>query len=394
MITFIKKPLIVALCDNPMIFRIATDLPTGTENISVYIDPYYSVNNIYLGREVLYPAPLGTADVDLSDYFISGLQQTKQFHFPEQGNVPWSIRPNLCKQYKLLINETWGENSQHHTTLEQRYVVKGKIPEWKKNSFYAQYTSFLQWVISAKSFLTFSPDSIQTKKEQIQKLYFLVYWLPQTGKFLNLKVNLYFTDNTTNVYYPAQQTVEINAYNIIEFSVGYSILNLGYYISQNHPGKILESYDVTVMNLTEEVSQTKTFLMDYKINLAERQFIFANSLAGYDTFLATGISELTSEYDYINVDQQSPGLLELPNKKTGFIKTSEYITARTGYVSADTIFWLAEFFESKEVYEIIGSNLYQIVFHDSKILRKKDSTNIFFAEFEYEYSIKQYVETE
>jgi len=394
MITFSKKPPVVALCDNPMLFRLTTDLPAGTENIVVYIEPYYSVGNIYLGQDALYPAPLGSVDVDLGEYLAFGLQATRQFHFPEQGNVPWTTRTNLFKQYKIRTIETWGENSTMEGLLEMRYVLKGKIPQWKKAAFYARWNSLLEWVSTEKAFLTFSPTTLITTPGMVQKLYFLIYWHPQAGTRLNLRVRLYFADGSTATYTPNQQTAEVSAYHVIEFAVGYSILNLGDYIATNYPGKTLDQYDVTAMNVETPVSEVRTYVMDYNTHLAEHQFIFANSLPGYDTFLATGKAEMVSEFEFTNVDQQSPGILALPAKKTAFVKSKENITARSGYISAEMANYLGEFFESKEVYEIVGSNLYPVVFHDIKILRKKDSASLYFAEFEYEYAVNQYVETE
>ncbi|MHC1775723.1 MAG: hypothetical protein AB9834_09950 [Lentimicrobium sp.] len=394
MISFSKKPLLVSLCDNPMLFRLTTNLPVGTENIVLYVEPYYSVGNVYLGQDVLYPAPLGSVDVDLGEYLRQGLQITKQFHFPEQGHVPWTTRTNLIKQYKIRTNENWGENMAQEGLLEARYVLKGKIPSWKKASFYARWNSLMEWITTERAFLTFAPDNMVTMPYMVQKLYFLVYWHPQGGTFLSLQIGLHFTDGSTAIYIPNQQTSELSAYQVIEFSVGYSILNLGDYTNLNYPGKIIEYYTVTVMNSMEPVSGTHTYVMDYNVHLAEHQFIFANSLAGYDTFMATGISETISEFEITNVDQQSPGVLELPAKKTAFVKHSENITARSGYISGEIANYLAEFFESKEVYEIIGGNLFPVVFHDVKVIRRKDSANLFYAEFEYEYAVNQYVETE
>jgi hypothetical protein len=394
MITYSKKPPIVALCDNPMFFRLTTDLPVGSENIVLYVEPYYFLGNIYLGREVLYPAPMGSVDVDLGEYLRSGLQQTRQFHFPEQGNVPWTTRTGLFKQYKIRTNENWGENLAQEGLLEQRYVIRGKIPAWKKGEFYARWTSLFEWISTAKAFLTFSSYIQVTTPEMVQKLYFLIYWSPQGNTQLSLQIGLQFTDGSTGTYVPNQQTSIISYMQIIEFSVGYTILNLSSYISSNYPGKTLSSYTITVMNSSTAVSETRTFVMDFNIHLAEHQFIFANSLAGYDTLLCTGISETVSEFEITNVDQQSPGTLALPEKKTAFVKATENITARTGYISAEKANYLSEFFESWEVYEIVGSNLYPLVFHDIKILRKKDSTNLFMAEFSYEYAINQTVESE
>jgi len=396
MITFNKKPPVVCLCDNPAFFRITTDLPSGTENIVIYIDPYYTTGNVLLGEELMYLAPEGTGEIELSEYLRKGLQATRQFVFPEQGNVSWSARSGLVKEYKIRTNETSGIEVPVTNVewLEDRYVMRGKIPRWKKQSFYGRWNSFLQWISSDKAFLTFSPSTLITTPTMVQKLYFPVYWAPDAGTHLTLRIRLYFTDGTDDEYTPSQDTAEIGIYEVIEFSVGYSVLGLANLIATSFPGKKLDSYDVTVINVDVAVSQVKTYKMDYTAHEGERQFIFANSLPGYDTFLATGEGQLESEFEYDVVNQQSPGLSELPEKKTAFIKSVDIVKASTGYLSAEMAEYMAEMFESTEVYEIIGTNLYPVIFKNVRIRRKEDNSNLRYFDFEYEYANNQFVEAE
>lgn len=397
MITVTRKPPLVALCDNVMFFEFTTNLPEGTENVYFLIQPWYAINNEVLGTDILFPAVPGSAVTDLQEYLRNGLFALKQFVFPEQGHVPWNLRPALSKQYKLKIQEIYIENGQEMITttwLEQRIVLRGKIPDWKKQAFYARYTSFLEWQNSSHSFLTFSPKTLITSPTQIQKLGLLVYWNCQTDEKLNLKVDVVFTDSTQDSFTTSQQSAVLARFSVVEFAVGYSILNLPDWSATNHPGKTIAQYSVTAMSGSTAVSETRTYLLDYRLHIGSHQFIFANSVGYYDTFLATGETELNSSFEYDNVNDCNLDLYASP-EKFQFHVTSEHIhTCRSGFISAEMALYMAEFFESFERYEVIGSSLVPVVLFKNKILRARDNEHMFFIEFEYQHAVYQKVETE
>ena len=105
MITVTKKPPVIALCDNTMLFELTTDLISGTEEVFILLEPWYSATGQVLGSEVLYPAVPGAAECNLSEYLRSGMFALKLFVFPEQGNIPWNAHAGLIKEYKLKIQE-------------------------------------------------------------------------------------------------------------------------------------------------------------------------------------------------------------------------------------------------------------------------------------------------
>lgn len=395
MITVSRKPPKIALCDNRMQYRFTTDLTAGTLDVFLLIEPWYVPTNEVTGTEVLYPEVPGSVETELGEYLRTGLQSLRQFVFPEQGNVPWNAR-SLSSEYKLKIQECYTDESGdpvvNTTWLEDMYVVRGRIPKWKMPTFYAQYTSFMQWQSSTKQFLTFSPSEIVTTPTMVQKLYRLIDWEITAGDKIKLHLGVTFTDGSTATYEFAQESAALERYKVFEFAVGYSVLALGDWCATNHPGKTIRSYTVTAKVGATTVSETKTYTLDYSKHLGEHQFIFANSLAGYDTMLATGNTELNSEYQYEVVDQQSPGVLNLPKRKQLRVEDTNTFTCRTGYMSATMADYLAEFFLSNERYEIVGSSLIPIVLFDVKVLRKRDNENIFFAEFTYQHSVEQKVE--
>jgi hypothetical protein len=134
--------------------------------------------------------------------------------------------------------------------------------------------------------------------------------------------------------------------------------------------------------------------MDYRSFVNAHYFIFSNSPGTYDTLMARGVGEVNSEYVYTNISQYDFDVDKLPDRVQLDVNSTNSHYCRTGYIDAYMAEYLAEFFESRERYEIIGSQLVPIILHDSKVTRKRDDENIFSAEFEYEYALNQLIEAE
>jgi hypothetical protein len=132
--------------------------------------------------------------------------------------------------------------------------------------------------------------------------------------------------------------------------------------------------------------------VDRSVHKGNHEFIFANSVGFYDTLLAKGASELQSEFEYEIVFQQSIGLNTLSEKKTVRVSSKDSVICRSGYMSKDMADYMAELFESTEIYENMGSYLMPLVMKNTKILRNKDSENLYVAEFEYEYAQNEKIE--
>ena len=399
MITVTKKPPVISLCDNVMLFEFTTDLEAGTDGVFLLIQPWYYDPHGPIGEEILYPAVPGAADTDLSEYLRRDMFAIKQFAWPEQGNIPWNAHSGLIKKYKIQVQECWFDESGDPVILTtipiaNHFVVRGKIPKWKWAAFYAQYNSFYHWITTASPFLTLAPKTQRVKVDQVQKLYLPIVWDPSSGDTLKIKVDIIFTDGTDDTFTTTQQTGDLDLLRnaIIEFGVSYSLLNLSSWANTNHPGKTIYSYAVTAMSGSTVRSETRTYIVDRDQRIGQRQFLFSNSVGGYDSLMATGRNELTSNYSYDTVRQQSPGIQALAEKKQLNVDELNIHTCRTGYFNAEMAEYMAEFFLSEERYEISGSTLIPIILENSKVLRKRDSENEFYAEFDYQYALNQKVE--
>lgn len=397
MISFVKYPPKLALCDNVMRLEVATDLPANTEGgVSIEVTLFDAADQI-LGADVLYPILPGSASMDMSEYIRSMMFTPRQFTFPEQGNIPWDPKTGLIKEYKIKCQEIYADAPSPLLTtiwLYYHYAVRGIIPNWIKSEFYSKWTSFSQWLVNEKAFLTFSPKTLVTTPWQMQKLFLPIWWVPENNEKLNLKVKVGFTDGTSGSFTTGQQTGDITQNTIIEFGVSAPLLSILFWTETNHPGKTAAYYTVTAMFDEIERSETRTYLLDYDDHLSDHQFIFANSPGGYDTFVATGIRELNSDFKFVNVSQQNPDVSPLADRKQLSVESSDVLVCRTGFMDAPMAEYMAEFFESSERYEVVGSRLIPIVLRDAKMTRKTDDENMFFIQFEYEHALTQIIEAE
>lgn len=394
--SFTKYPPLVALCDNVMEFEFTTGLTEGTENIHVILSPAYTGSGS-LGLDVIHPQAEGGVRVDLHEYlrygFYAGRLSRRLFTYPDATPAGFAEWAQLCKSYKITAMEGFGFDPPIYTNylLEDRYVMRGKIPKWLHYRFYNDYTSFWSWLVTKKAFLTFAPSTIPTTVAQTQKLYFMVYYAPIAGAKLKLKVTCAFTDGTNGNFTTALETPPITQYSVFEFHCGYTSLGLAAWIAANHAGKTLYSYKVEAIDDATIVSEAKEYIVEYNGSLSERQFIFANNAGGYDTLMTKGIGELTSSFEYEIIDVKAISHLDI-DRDIFNITESEAIKVSTGWLTEEQLEYLPEMLQSKECYEITDKGLRLVIWNNQSIVRKRDQSQLFAAELSYGYADYQRVE--
>jgi len=401
MSSFTKKPPVVALCDNVMEFEFTTDLIPGSDNIHVILTAKYSADNFTIGQDIIFPPAEGSAKINLAEYFRSRFYNgnslaLRQFTIEDDASE-FKLR-NLCFRYEIKASEGSGFDPIVYNDffLLNRYVLRGKVPDWMWDTIYWQPgESFINWVVTNKSFLTFAPKERSTTPTQMQKLFFLVYYPPAEAIYLSLKVTCAFTDGSADNFITATQTEEIGGYRVYEFNTGYSALNLATWLTANHPTKTIYSYKVEVIdNNALIVSEARDYVVDYMGHLAERQFIYANNAGAYDTILLTGNGHLETEFNVERIDVRNESHLE---QTTAMLKVSDAdtVSVATGWLSsAEMLNYLGEFLGSTEVYELMPGNILKpVIWKNQRIVRKIDNETMFSAQVEYTYAKFQQIES-
>lgn len=380
-LTLLNKPLPLHLDKTPAFWKIQSDQFSQPNH---RIEAELSSSHTY-GVDSLVPDEMGTVTFELSEYLLPLSQPA--FTFPDI-NVPYSYM-HACELYQVTFKEYYGSPPVLADTLvvNHQYVLHGEIPEYLHNSFYKSNSSFFSWLIDEYPCLTLWPkkrtlyDSGQT-----EKLFFCITWhLELEDQWdAQLMLNLKFTDGSSaEVLHPKIATPRFQ-FTILEFHVGYDALDMAS-IMANYPNKVLSSYEIKVaFNGAAGSTAVYEYILAFDNHFAnKRQFIFRNSVGGYDTFIATGTSETESEYENELVSVAPwlgwPGNL----KKIWRTNFKETIKCNSGFLSKELMSALPQFFLSDDVYEIIDNHIYPIAFVDQSIVRKTDKRGLSSVQFEY-----------
>lgn len=397
MITVVKKPPVMCLADNPGIVELST-------NISGYINPRLLVDVGFIGiagsggSDILFPLGTEVVSCDIREYlrsvFYAQQSPAAIFTLPEFGKN-WEEVTGHTKKYQIYIRERSNDGPNDvDFNIADRWAMPGKIPAWKNQSFYqGVYSSFWSWILGRKPFLTFAPKTIPTTATQIQKLYWLCYYVPTAGHAIKLRIKLYFTDGTTGEYEKENFSGTLTQYSVYQFHVGYTALDIQYKVNTDFDGKEVVAYDITAVDGDLTVSETRTYVLNTFEHEAERQLAFRNSLGVFDTIMLTGETFLEREHTPEVVRVLNPAK-SLPMKRTLRSEVSETIKASTGWLSTERRLYLAELLGSTEVYEIVGVKLYPVVMTKQTMVAARDNEELQAVNIEYQYVESYFVEGE
>lgn len=384
MITLQNRPPRVILSENPAVLRMTSNL-TEVENHHIIVEVSWASGGL-IGKDILYPADGESAETDISEYLQSGfsrLAPTAHFTLPD-ASATWAAVPDLIKKYTLYLYDGQGNPPTYVSAiLTNRFVLPGRIPLWIKNKFYAQYPSVWNWIYSTNPFLTFAPKTRFTKPSQIQKLYWQYNYVPEIGWTLSLRINLRFSDGTSENWIKENFYGPLTQYEIYQFHVGYNSLGIPAKVAADYPGKEVVSYSVTVMRDVWPVSEVREYILNYKNTLGSRELAFRNSLGTFDTILLKGIGTLEMEFqpENVNVHGTSSGKALTRTLRTA---VSGKVKASTGWLTAEEQLYIAELLDSREVYEIVNNRLYPVVITAQSKTLNRDRADLRAVNIEYE----------
>ena len=137
------------------------------------------------------------------------------------------------------------------------------------------------------------------------------------------------------------------------------------------------------------ISETRRYYLDLKEYQNTREFIFLNSLGGYDTLRTTGEGEYEAAQERTTVTCSYPKEFDasFKQKRNVFTTGIEKLKVNSGWITQEQCEWLQDFLLSEEVYEIKNGKLFPVTITSTSGPKKADKqTPAYFVEFEYEYS--------
>lgn len=378
-LTLLNTPPLVHLSDSQAFFRLNSD-DVSEPNLYLVATVFKSAVNV--GSDNLTPDASGNFHFELSDYFKPHLNPV--FTYPDI-NVPFAAATGNYQLFGITFEQFYGIPPAEDTQIDiqEHAVIYGRIPKYLFSWFYRNYSSFYDFLTKTHSCLSFWPTTHYITKAQTEKLFFCNYWYNASGESLNLEITLHFSDGTSDNITLAKTTSPlIRLFLVHEFHVGYNALDLDTIMLQ-YQGQTLVSYDVEIAVSGTVKSAKYTYILDELPYPDRREFIFRNSLGGYDTFISKGQAEASSQYSPEIINVASWWGVTGKAKKTIRTDYDETVKCFSGFVSAAQMAAMPEFFESDDAYEIINGKLYPITFPEQDIVRQTDKNGLLSFEFEY-----------
>lgn len=360
-------------------------------NIRVECEVYHwdDTQWVLVGTDATTPDSSGIAQFSLNEYFAAVIKP--KFTYPTTGFI--TVHKDITRSFKIVFKEYCGTPPSLTDTLNTGsyyLTVKGAIPDHFSNIFFNLYNSFfdkitlndmrlslehLRATAQGKVFERHISERDTVKIFALAKTY--------TGQ-LDVTVHLVFSDYTTGIFIPTI-TPGLDAYrgDIIELDIGYQALGIHNYMHQYYSGKTLIYYFVALRDFFNGLMCPRhKLILKAEEDEQRYEFIFLNSMGAYDTFTATGQSDITMKYEAEILDMPFWKDANLKKRKIK-TKTDETVRCNTGFVTEETLWWLPELFTSEEVYILDGDNKIPVIILPGEIMRYTDEPDLYNVEFEY-----------
>ena len=377
-LTVQKQPEGSVLSGNPVEYIISSDTVVQSNHkihIRVTRDLGIGFGNVVIGTEEL-PVIENSVTFDISDYLKSEQKIDLNIFQLFEKKIQ---QTQLSSKYYFRIWETYNNDGIEHNAINGNtyYAFNGGFSTIFLSNYNAEgKTFYFNFIIDEKKILSWSPNKKLTWNQH-EVMFF--YGIINGNGFP--RYTLYFSDDTSQVVDMPQSLVKINEYHFVNTS--YLANEFSNYET---PSKLITHYDIIILSATfVEVTETRTYYLDRNYYNQGRQFIFKNSLAGYDIIHLKGLSENTDEI------QRTVGFFQTKND-ISFTEFTETFEAASGFLVnsyksvEDAQRYIIELFNSHEIYEIVGKEIIPVIQNDKKVLIKRDREFLYSFEFEYEYA--------
>ena len=314
----------------------------------------------------------GVIKIDISEILAEFI--TGNFSFP----VPpgYSRIQNLIKLAKIYAYEK--PNCIGNYLQSIRYL-QGGLGNFKHGELNYLAKSVYDMIVDNGMFLTLAPLEKSIDIYSPEKLYFL---FAAAGTFYLLSKEYYSDGTTAEVQ---REVIQAADWEIRELFVSYSKI-------YSSPMKQLVKYEIYLHDQAgSNISEKRTFTIDYRYQNFARYFIFKNQFGVYECLRTTG--KATKTLDIVKDFVNNPLPYDFTDLSWGNKQISETDTAtykvNTGYIQdkywAD---WVKTFLTSAETYWLKKGIAYPVNILAGKNQVSQDGDYNPFQEFELTHSIQ------
>jgi len=378
-----EVPLIVCLAGNRIWYNYSTN-QTSQDFIGIHyvVQRYIDTSWVTQGQEMRFePDANGEAPIDV--HSLLEWDPEKEFTWPESSSDLIHKRENLCRQYRVLIYEKYGNPlaQTDSETATSAYVLPGKIPELLFGYLNDWSSSWWGSQVTRNKFLTNSPRIKRTCASASERLFFTVHDSGDTS--LKLMTKFYFADGT-------DQTVMIETEtSVTNYTVYEVITSPDLILDSADPMKTVEKYDVWLTNQADTViSEVFTYLMDNNDYDNARYFLFANAFKMIEGARFIGDSKTTSKIDQLTLNRHLAKGFGVKDRSVlkEHVSESVYREVSAEWFSLAELNWLREIALSKEVYEILGGQAVPVEIISNSLGIEDDAANLTPFSIKYKYA--------
>lgn len=312
-----------------------------------------------------------------------------EFKFPEASDQLFILRENLNREYKIRYYEIFGSGivPQILTESASFWAMNSGISHIQEAIYNRQDSSYWDKLTYDNWFLTWQPLSKKIDRYTTEKLYFLVQDGTAITK-LNQRVKIYYRNGTTtsSPHVLKGEIVSPKNKGVYEMVCTLNVLQLPGYDDET-----IEKYDVWIEDQNDDrISEIRTYELDYEYPENVREFIFRNSLGGFDTLRCTGDFIDNLEYDRTDISKVLGEDFTEKNHQISAhsVSESKVYQANTGWKEAEDVSWIRDFLLSKEVFQIITRKLMPVVITSTKATQSIDRDDFYSISFEYRRAFK------
>ncbi|RQO65073.1 hypothetical protein DBR40_24685 [Pedobacter sp. KBW01] len=294
-----------------------------------------------------------------------------------------------CRRYYFEYAECYGEPLQirKRNTSGIFTVIHGGM------SYIGQGTKTISNVLFPPSarhrFIKQGENISFTRSNQPQYLY---YYNPGITFAAKLKCRLRFTDGS-------KAQVDLHSFSLLEkrkyaFNVTYAEV----YTPLDHGNKILLGYEIWLStDQGERITETQTYLMDYRPLQYIRYFLNWSSWGSFDSrmFYGKGSTEFDVVQSEATKPETAPSDLRKGTSLVFDVKISSKLSVTTGFIKNRSILiFMRDFFLSPLKYRIAGNQLLPLKVTTKTITEIEDGNNLLAQKFEYQYLYDDHAFTE
>jgi len=308
---------------------------------------------------------------------------------PDFGEATIRHLDALVLKWKAIFAESYGDTSvfKKTSTTEEHYALRAGFA----------FTDFPgidywdTWLPANKKFMTWCPNN---KKIEFPYSEEYLHYLVISATTLNLKVKCYYSDGTDQTL-TVLTSAGVAAKQIHRIPAGYFQLDIGANFTIP-AGESVTKYDLWLEDQDDIViSEVRTYISDPVYFRNNREFIFENSMGGFDTIRCRGETEYNVDTSAVETESILPDYWGLSSfdKKGKFAIDLNYMrdgsVVRTGYLTKAELLWLKELFLSKFVYEVRNLKHIPVIVQPGSFKLYTTNDDLFALEFEVKDAFEQ-----